>query len=253
MNTMKMIELKLKSRFFRLMGIALLAPVLFLSSCNKDDDDDTQEQTISEEEAAEVVIASVSAETAGTVGQVEEASLLITAEIDEDDCNQTVTGSITGSNPPGTVMEYTYDYNRSYTLSCDGSNEPQSLTYAFTGTSGYNAPRMASDDHVSSEASVTGLGSSSVNLTFNQSYGRNGSQQSKIRNKQAFTSKVSVQTNNLVVNKLTKKVESGNATVNISGKSSNGSNFAYTGTIVFNGNGQATLNIQGGGTYVINL
>jgi len=250
---MKTNESKFLNKFFGAVALSLLlVSVTFLSSCEKEEEETTQ--SVSEEEAAEVVIASVEGETAGMTEQVEEAVIVMETEIDPaTDCGLTKNGTISGSNLSGALVTYNYNFSRSYTLTCDDNTEPQTLTYAFNGVADYNAPRMASDDQVTASATLTGLSSASATITFNQSYQRSGSQQSKIRNKRSFTSNLLIESSNLVVNKNTYKIESGTASISIDGAASDGSHFSYNGTIVFYGNEKATLSIDGGAEYIINL
>jgi hypothetical protein len=58
--------------------------------------------------------------------------------------------------------------------------------------------------------------------------------------------------NKLTFNKATRKTASGNTTIAVSGNVSNQGTFSYNGTLVFNGDGTATLTLNSV-TYTINL
>ena len=76
--------------------------------------------------------------------------------------------------------------------------------------------------------SVTGLQPSASQYVFNQIYIRNGSENSKVRNKIGFTSNITIKTTNLTVDKNTGLILSGSASVSISGSATNGNGNTYT-------------------------
>jgi len=111
---------------------------------------------------------------------------------------------------------------------------------------------MSSDDSSSSNWTVSGLGASSANAVFAGSYNRIGSQVSKVRNHNTFTSTLHYTLTNINVSKTDHHIVSGTASLTFDGQSTSGNTWTYNGSVTFNGNGTATLSINGN-TYTINL
>ncbi|MEO6149056.1 MAG: hypothetical protein ABIN95_13030, partial [Mucilaginibacter sp.] len=88
-------------------------------------------------------------------------------------------------------------------------------------------------------------------LTMSQTYTRNGTQQSKVRKTRNFTTTTTITTSNLTVDKATRKILSGTASVKVEGTASTGGSFSRNGTITFLGDGKAQLEISGSSSYTI--
>ena len=70
-------------------------------------------------------------------------------------------------------------------------------------------------------------------------------QHSRVRRQNSFTSTINYALSNLIVDKRSHVIQSGTATLTVSGAGSAGRSFAFTATVAFNGNGSATLTING--------
>jgi hypothetical protein len=86
----------------------------------------------------------------------------------------------------------------------------------------------------------------------NGSYTREGTQESKIGNMRSFESLTNLALNELAISKTTQTVVSGNGTFLMTGTGSEGGTFSVEGSIVFNGDGTATVTVNGN-TYTITL
>ncbi|MFP9113000.1 hypothetical protein ACLI1A_03610 [Flavobacterium sp. RHBU_3] len=232
------------------MGLILAATMI---SCS---DDENTSTGVTEADAADAIEASVSASSSGMAKMATDASTL--AE-DEDvytyapqlECGQQYTVSY---NPTYTGTNYSYDYSgtRNYLISCTGAGVPETFTYSASLEGTYETPRMLSDDNSTSSLTVTGLAPSSSTATINGTYVRNGYQESKVRLMRHFNSVITIDLNNITLNKDTQTISGGTASVSITGNGSLGGSFSYNGTITFNGNGTATLVINGT-TYTISV
>lgn len=109
---------------------------------------------------------------------------------------------------------------------------------------------MASQDGAAHSFTLSGLNPGSSTYTYNGTYTRQGSQQSKIRNQTAFSSTLQITASNVTLSKSTQEITGGTATVTVSGASTAGNSFSYPGQIVFHGNRSATLTLNGN-TYPI--
>jgi hypothetical protein len=152
----------------------------------------------------------------------------------------------------GTNYSFSYSVSRTAQMSCTAEAQPSSFAYTATYQGTYDTPRMSSDDNAVGEWTVTGLDPATNTVTFNGSYVRNGTQVSKVRNQNTFTSTLTYQLNSITVSKQTQSIVSGSASIDFAGIASNGNQFTRSGSVTFNGNGTATL-VLGGNTYTINL
>ncbi|MXN93264.1 hypothetical protein GR160_18710 [Flavobacterium sp. Sd200] len=231
-------------------GIMLLALTV---ACNNDDASSLS--AITQEDAAEAISASVTSQTNGLAKTMTDASALAATEAVYTtnanlDCNRQYTGSY---NAAASQSVYTYNYSgsRNYTLHCL-DNEPSEFQYntALQGT--YDTPRMYSNDSSESALTISGLSPTQTLAVFNGSYVRNGYQESKIRQRRNFNSVLTYTVNAITVNKSTRQIQSGTASVTFAGTGSGGNSYNYSGSITFNTNNTATLTLNGT-IYTINL
>lgn len=225
----------------------LLASSLVLTSCKKD----KEEATVTEEEAAEVIMKSVESGSGGMQSQIEEIAQLSETYASPTYCGLTDSDTVNNSASNGSIT-FNQLYYWQWVVSCT-NNVPSSIAFQYNGHCDYDAPRMSSDDQVSCTATVSGLNAASENYVVNLNLQRDGSQQSKIQMKRSFESDLTVTISNVEVNKNTYQIASGSATASISGQSSTGESFSFQGSIVFLGNGTATLTMPSGAQYTISL
>ncbi|MCB9230112.1 MAG: hypothetical protein H6581_00495 [Bacteroidia bacterium] len=214
--------------------IAMLAG-FFFTSCNRDG------EVISEDEAADVIEYALSADAAGFSSQAEESAKM--AETYLADCGLTGDSTLTFSSNTGALIDYDYSFTWNWELHCNGLVPNQfDLDYTSTGT--YNAARMSSDDQGTASfvlSNLTGQG----DYTLNGNFERTGSQESKVRNKNSFTSDLTVTLTNVTVSKSTYEITGGTGTLTITGSSSDGTAFSFTGSVTFLGGQSATLVLNG--------
>jgi len=231
----------------------LLVSSLFLTSCNKDDDNSTE---IQESEVVEAVDNSLSTDTNGMAKSINTAAVYTEEEnlyttTPNLNCGQLYTDSYAESYNSSNYS-YNYSANCNYQLSCDTNSIPQSLNYQVNRAGNYDTPRMSSNDNAAAQWTISNLDSANANVLFNGSYVRTGTQVSKVRNQNTFSSTLTYSLSNIAVDKTTHKIASGSAAVAFTGVSSTGNQYTYNGAITFNGDNTATLVINGN-TYTINL
>lgn len=223
----------------------LLIGTTFLFSCAKNNDA-TPVDAVDEEEVAEAVTQTVSANSGGLAVTVSDAAVM--ADTYSTMCGMSKDTAIVRSSVPGAVVTYNAAAQWHWMLTCAPAAR---FDYALASHLTYDAPRMSSGDSLSATLSVTGLEPAAPSYTMNMNLNRKGSQVSKILRKHSFTSTIIVTGTNITVSKATKLVQSGTASVTISGAASGGRSFQYAGTLVFTGNKTATLTFAGGGAYNI--
>lgn len=232
--------------------VTLLAVLFFAVSCTKDE----EATTITEADAADAIEASLTTDSNGVAKMASDASMLASTESVYTErpnlnCGQEYTVQY---NPVYTGAYYSYDYSgsRTYAMNCATDGTPESLTYTADVDGTYETPRMTSDDNWTGTIDFTQLGSSSDVAVINGSYVRNGYQESKVRQRRSFNSVITINLSDVQINKITRVIAGGTASVSITGAGSGGNSFSYNGSITFNGNSTATLVINGN-TYTINL
>jgi hypothetical protein len=229
--------IKLKST-----GFILFAAATLLFSCKKQTD--ATDTSMTEEEAAEVITASISTNSQGFATQTAEISAR--ANTYGTACGYSKDSTISKVNTTGT---YTWNYNFAWhwDVVCTATiPNRMNANYKMKGT--YDTPRMSCNDSATATLTVGNL-VTGTQYILNGAYTRDGSQVSKIRNKNSFTSKIILNVNNLQVNKTTGQIASGTASVTITGSTSTGNSFSYGGTITFNGSNTATITLNNGTVY----
>jgi hypothetical protein len=216
----------------------------FTSACKKDN---TVSDAMTEEEAAEVITMAVSGSANGLTTQTEEIAL--SANTYSSICSYSKDSTITKVNTAGA---YTWNYVFKWQWAVICSNGiPNTMNANYTMKGIYDAPKMSSNDSAVANLVITNLVTGGQ-YTLNGAYNREGSQLSKIRNKNSVKTKVILTLANLKVSKTSGQIDSGSATASINGTTTTGKSFSYGGTITFNANRTATLTLNNGGTYSIN-
>lgn len=231
------------AKMLLLTGITLS---FMLGACSKNEE---KPNAATEEEAMEMAVQAVGPESGGLVLQTNASLTLSLTNMNALNCGVKKDSTITKTGGSGD-RTYSFSFSWSRLLTCSGT-VPSKYEHTFSGNSTYTTPKMSSDDKSSGSFVVTGLEPVNTEITLNQTYERSGTQQSKVKDMKSFTSKVNIQTTNVKINKITRQVLSGAGVINISGTSSTGGTFNYTGTIVFNGGNKATININGGSAHTI--
>lgn len=225
--------------------------ILSVVSCKNE-----EVNSITGEEAAEIVAMSMADDGMGassfiytsvnTSSNANDNGMLKAKAVNVIDKDTTVTYS---SNPSA-VISYLMTASFSYQFTVDAMNNvtASSLTYSYNGN--LDAPRLSSVHTGSGNLDVSSVNTETC--TVNGLFKRTSDVETKgVRAKQS-TSQTTIDFSNIKVNKSTEEILSGTATVNISGNLSGKGNFEYSGSIVFNGEGMATITINDS-SYSVNL
>lgn len=225
------------------LGIAFVATAFSFAACDKE----ASIANLSNEEVALVVEGALSNGTQGISAEVSDA-IFITQEYaqktgNNERCGETFDSTVTRNiNEVRVTANYTTTWN--WTVHCNNLKIPTSLDFGTSSSGEYETMHMASDDNASSDWTIGNLLTGS-SYTLQGSYTREGSQTSKVRDQNSFTSDLNVIITSLNVNKNTLRIDSGSATFTLTGSGTGGNSFSYEGTIIFNGNGAATITING--------
>ena len=241
--------------FFRLFTFILVMMALGLSACNKDAGDNIQpDSRITEEEAAAVVEGAVTARTQGLGAELEDALYLADEYAEKSGeggpCGEPFDSTLTYSiDTAGLAADYTVNW--SWMASCNNLNIPVAINYERSTSGNYETARMISSDDANSTWAISNL-IQGENYVLDGAYSRQGSQQSKVRNQYSFSSTLLIEADNLNIDKGTRRIQSGIAgfTLTVTGPGNNTQSFE--GDIVFNGDGSATILINGN-SYTVGL
>lgn len=234
----------------------ILLSLLIAAACN-DDNETASNTAVSNDEAAEIVASSISEDASGLTVVVTDAAVASDEAMEETSngrtaaCGYSQTISISKTSPESSLITYSYNYDYFYQMTCSSEDVPLSITADVSYTGQFDAPRLASQHSGTSDLSVNQLESSEV-YRIEGAYTRSGAFQSKIKNKNSHTSDVVITIDSVTVDKASKQITSGAASFSIVGEVSGKGGFSISGTIVFNGAGNATVSIAGE-SYTVDL
>ncbi|MFQ5446815.1 MAG: hypothetical protein ACE5FF_07770 [Saprospiraceae bacterium] len=234
-----------------------LSTVFTFTACQKDAEDTAPVQNnevMSDKEAAATSDAIVSAATQEVVEFADSAADGFNAEEADNRvnyCDMTYDTTLTWSASYGTASgEYTSSW--AWTVICNNLQVPIELD--MTTQADGNFASLLVEGNMTSEGtySLTGLLPTDASYVVNGTYTASGTISSKVRLQNTFTFEATLHINELSISKNNFTIESGGGDITLVATSSNGQSATVTGTLTFNGDGTATLEINGQ-TYTIHL
>lgn len=234
---------------------ALFAFGTLLTSCDREQIDNTPDnmKQATEEDAVDAMTGALQASTEGIAQEIEATTDLAetyTEKSGGSPCGETFDSTFVRSVDEANITaDYTFTWE--WSVECNAADIPVALNLGTTASGKYETARMLSEDTSGSTWNVNNL-FTGANYVFNGTFERTGAQESKVRNQNAFTSVITIEVDDLNIDKGTKQIVSGiaEATVVITG--SGGDSQAFSGDLIFNGGGSVTL-IFNGNSYTIDL
>lgn len=214
--------------------------------------DEVEEAALPNEDVAEVMAASLAKNTGGLAAAVDGAADVsaspakTTAECGVPD-ERSYERSFDGAYASG---DYLFEY--SFLLECDAASNPVSMQMEHSYQGEFTGVRLSSSNSGSAEWELIGFGDASNTLVFSGEYDRSGSFESYVRNRNQGSSQITLSFDTLNVDKSTREIVSGSATLRASGEVSGKGSYSKEATVTFNGDGTATLNLSGD-AYTVNL
>jgi hypothetical protein len=234
------------------LGVFALAFVLIIASaCN--DDEGTPAQDFTSDDAAEEVAATLSTDVADMAfytdilaedaenGRTSDGRLAACGVSYDTTINRQFTGEYISFN-------YTLEFG--YQLSCTQQGVPNTLIYDFASDGERSGRRLMADGLSDGSLTTSGFEFSASNYTVNGTFDNVRTVTQKLGGQRTFTSQTSATLTNMLVNKASKKISGGSASMVVSGVGSGGGSYNYVVEVVFNGDGTATVTI-GGSIYII--
>lgn len=233
--------------------LLILTLTFFGTACNKEADTAPKEEAITAEETVALVEAALAEGAEGITNEaadaVEVAELVLEKTLNSY-CGVTHDSTLSRSLSTARLSgDYTTTW--SWILNCNEQEVPVNLNFSRKAKGTYESLRLLSDDEANSEWVMSNLVTGTA-YTLNGAYKREGTQVSKVRNQNSFSSTVEFMVDNLTIGKIKRRITGGTATLLISGQASNGENFSFTGNVSFLGDGAATVVINGE-TYAVDL
>ncbi len=215
------------------------------TSCDEDGEDNNSD-ALTNEEAVALVEGAVSPESAGFTQELESAAAIADEYLEKNTtviCDESFDTTLTWEiNRPRITANYAYAY--SWSVNCNENNIPTSVTFITNSQGTYETNRLLSDDQANGDWIVENL-ITGANYIVSGSYVREGSQNSKVRDQNAFTSIISVTIDEITVQKGTRDILSGSGSYLVTGQTTGGESFRIEGDLVYNGNGTITVTING--------
>ncbi|GEM_PF-3953013 len=163
-------------------------------------------------------------ETFGINRQIEHSSMIVNQEL--SDSQENYNGEM--------INNYTWAFGwHEYTMNFDVIKPDSNLHYTATANGRYETILMTSDDIISNEWILNSINQDSDIYTINGSSERTGSQYSKEFN-DGFTSDITLNIENIEVNRHTAAIKTGTIKFTFTGISSYGNSFSSSGTISYN-------------------
>jgi hypothetical protein len=228
----------------------VLICLLVLAACKKSDDSSTN---VTIAEAADMIATSLSTNSGGLIVATGDITVNAQSVFDTNiGCGVSKSYAAAHTSVAGATPAYSNLFNYTYTLNCNTSNVPDNVTGSATDKGTFEGPRMLATNASTATFKVAGLTPGATVYVFNGEYKRVGTFTSKVESKNSSTTTVDIVVTNLTINKSTKVVTSGTATVTIVGSTSKNASINFTGALTFTGDGKASVTLNGTG-YIVDL
>jgi len=245
-----------------LLGIAVIG--LSLSSCNKEEENTAAAETAqpTEADAVAIIQESLSREKGGEVKEIELMTESLESTLMPPPAGAgsgIAQGNLACNVPFDTTVTYTlsgnatgsYTHNWTFLLNCQ-EGVPVSLNVNANYEGEFNGPNIEREVNGNRQRVWTGLQPFSPEFVINGSSTRYGTRTHNFGAGNTFTWTLNRSVTDLTIDKGTHQILSGTATLEGDLIVSNGNNYEFDATLIFNGDGTATLTINGN-EYIIEL
>lgn len=198
---------------------------------------------LSNAEAAEIVENAVASRSAGAAMPAEEMAKML--ESDLGDCGIPGDTSFQRSSTAGPVA-YNYLFNLNWLINCNNVGIPQDAQVGVAGNGTFNTQRWSGNDVTTGSLHFAGLNPQATAYTVNGSYALDGGLTGNLRNLDpTLDVEITVDLTDLTIRKSDRFITGGTGTVVIVATNARGRTETVNGTLVFNGDGTATVMING--------
>jgi len=209
---------------------------------------------VSNADAATMLAGSLSANSYGLTNISTDIGMHVnTAMSSNQACGSTVIDTVTRRSVPGADVSYSYKLTYSRKLTCNTSSQPDNVSSNLAYSGFFSNSALSITNSGTAVFTVAGLTTNATAYVLNGEYKSSGS--FKLKPDTAAnngSASVDIVVKNINVSKATQVINSGTATVIVTGTTVKKGDFTYNGTLTFNGNFMATLTLNGS-NYTINL
>lgn len=237
------------NRFFSNSTLSILAAFVFalsFFSCDRENKDNIDDLVIDEAEVVEVMEGAMKTSSDGMAEDLEEA-VYLAQEYEEksggNPCGESFDSTVV-RQVSNTYITASYNANWGWTIICNDFNVPAEIDFTRASSGTYETARMFSDDSSDGNWNIGNLilGDAYV---FNGSYTRQGSQESKVNEQNSFSTILSIEVDNINIDKGNQEILSGIGSFTLTATGPEGATSTFEGDIVFNGGGSVTIIING--------
>ncbi|MDN5205588.1 hypothetical protein QQ008_29660 [Fulvivirgaceae bacterium BMA10] len=234
---------------FRASLLVMLLLGISMTACDNDDEPQVVVFQVNEEDAAEIIAVFLSINTYGFSANVDYIAEQVAGTLV---CGQTVSDSdsFSDSSADGAI-NYTYNFTESYTYQC-GTNDGM-VNYGFVASQSLSTLRADILNDISGNWTLTDIDSNTENHQLSGEYQRSGSWEFKTGEEESFSVNMTIDFNNLLVEKATGYLNGGSAVFGLIGEKSESESSNYSGIVSFNSPEETIVEFNNGGTYILNM
>ncbi|MFZ4477872.1 MAG: hypothetical protein ACOYPR_21930 [Saprospiraceae bacterium] len=238
--TIKFMQINQKNLlpFFAILFFAALAS---LTACRKDPE--AVLELITNSEAAEIIEDAVANKTAGLTAPTIDAAAIVDAYLNS--CGVPGDTSFTKVKTSG-VATYNYAFNMDWLVTCSNLGVPQSANIGIEGNGNFGSAHWTGTDNTLGDLTFTGLSPQEASYVVNGAYDLTGNLTGSLRKvSPSFDCVIALELTNVLLDKNTHQITGGSGIATVTASTANGQTKTLTGTLVFNGNGSATVEVNG--------
>jgi hypothetical protein len=231
----------------------LLTITLFMNlafSCNKNN----ETVNLESDEAAELIAKSISSDNGGSSVQFTDActyseNIYNPSKMLKDDIFDT---TFVIANQPHTNIQFGYTFYYQYGIRYNQTAGGFEFFLNFDTDGNYNSSRIHSEDASEGNLTLRGLEPNDEYYSVSGTVTRIGNQTTAFKEEKSISSKIVFNFEDILITKSDHKIVSGSGDIKISGKTSTGQEFIFTGSLEYLVNETIILNLEGK-VYTIDL
>lgn len=226
--------------------------LISLTACR----DEVVNKQYSTQEAAETIGASLAESYAGLTAVLASSADGSTIAVENSGgrvaaCGYSDSETITKTNKAGSSVTYNFNFQYSYELTCTLDN-PLKVEVDVTYAGQYSGSKLASTQSGTGNFNFSALDKDLTEFKVLGTYKQTGSFESKVGEKTTANSAIDITLADIMINKATKQVTSGSASITLTGTALGKEPFSMTATVTFLGNKAGSI-VLNGETYNVNL
>jgi len=230
------------NKSIKLLSFFVLAASFF--ACSDDEKEISPEVS---DEVSLLVASSVSTNTYGLNALIQQSVSLYEGASDLTGgrvsvCDYTDSGEESTASEQGSAISFSYNYTYDVSVNCSAIQIPTSLSVDFTYNGSFDGPRLTWSHQGNGDFDISL--DAEQNLVYNGTYDRSGSYNLKERENFNGSGDVTLTLIDITVDPETETIVSGSGTYRID-VVRNTTEYTLEGTLTFNGNGTATLLLNG--------